>query len=67
MHCSRSRGVVSQQALQVSTPTPKGEVEGDLAGGCLLWRGACSGGCLLWGRGVPAREVPAPGVCGDSP
>ena len=26
-----SRGVVSQHALQVSRPTPKGEVEGDLA------------------------------------
>ena len=35
MHCSRSpgRGVVSQQALQVSRATPRGEVEGDLAGG----------------------------------
>ena len=26
-------GVVSQHALQVSRPTPKGEVKGDLAGG----------------------------------
>ena len=33
MPCSRSlgeEGVVSQHALQVSRPTPKGEVEGDL-------------------------------------
>ena len=29
---SRGGGVVSQHALQVSRPTPKGEVEGDLAG-----------------------------------
>ena len=37
MPCSRSWGggvlVVSQHALQVSRPTPRGEVEGDLAGG----------------------------------
>ena len=35
MPCSRSLmgGVVSQHALQVSRPTPKEEVEGDLAGG----------------------------------
>ena len=31
--CSRSRGVISQHALQVSRPTPSGEVEGDLGGG----------------------------------
>ena len=28
-------GVVSQHTLQVSRPTPRGEVEGDLAGGGL--------------------------------
>ena len=35
MPCSRSRGggVLYQHALQVSRPTPRGEVEGDLAGG----------------------------------
>ena len=38
-----------------SRPTPKGEVEGDLPRGCLLWGGclvpggACSRGCLLRG------------------
>ena len=37
-----------------SRPTAKGEVEGDLARGCLL-----QGGCLL--GGVPALGVPAPG------
>ena len=29
-----------------SRPTAKGEVEGDLARGCLLWGGVCSGGLL---------------------
>ena len=33
MPCSRSPGVVSQHALQVSRPTPRGGVEGDLARG----------------------------------
>ena len=49
-------------------PTLKGEVEGDLAGGCLLWGcllwGACSRGGLLWGllwRGTYSRGVPALG------
>ena len=47
MPCSRSRGVVSQHALQVSRSTPKGEVEGDLVqvhsqGG----RGGCSRGVV---------------------
>ena len=44
-----------------SRPTPKGEVEGDLAGGCV-----CSRGCLIPGGsdpgGMPApRGVSAPG------
>ena len=30
-----------------SRPTPKGEVEGDLPGGCLVL-----GGCLIWGGGA---------------
>ena len=33
MHCSRSRGMVSQHALQISRPTPTGEVEGSGLGG----------------------------------
>ena len=56
MPCSRSLGGVSQHALQVSRPTPKGEVEGDLARGVPV----------LGGGG----EVPAPGGCvgcGDPP
>ena len=37
------QGVVSQHALQVSRPTPKGEVDGV---------GACSRKCLLGGGGL---------------
>ena len=33
MPCSRSQGVVSEHALQVSRPTSKGEVEGSGLGG----------------------------------
>ena len=66
------RGVVSQHALQVSRPTPRGEVEGDLARGVsrptpgggwllqggLLWEVCSQGGCLLQ-RGLLPRG------CGD--
>ena len=51
-------GMVSQHALQVSRPTPKGEVEVSGQGGLLAhtWGGgACRGGCLLRG------------VCGEPP
>ena len=44
----------------VSRPTPRGEVEGDLAGGCLLW-GSCFGGSSLGGPAlgvVPALGPP---------
>ena len=72
MPCSRSGGGVSKHALQVSRPTPKGEVEGDLARrvpapgavpaprGCLFW-GACS-----WG-GACSGGCLLPRVCGDPP
>ena len=69
MPCSRFPGggglvVVSQHALLVTRPTPKGEVEGDLSGGCLLWGGVCSGECLLSvGRGVCSGRVPTPRAC----
>ena len=43
----------------VSRPTPKGKVEGDLPGGCLVLGGALSRGCLI--QGVPAQGVPGPG------
>ena len=52
---SSGRGVVSQHALQVSRPTPKGETEGSIQGGS---PGPHPEGCLL------LRGVPAPGgVC----
>ena len=60
-------GVVSQHALQVSRPTPKGEVEGDLA--MEGSPGPHLGGLPVPG-GVPAPgEVPTPGgvVCGYIP
>ena len=49
-------------------PTPKGEVEGDLAtlGACLGGGSACSGGCLLQG-GACSRGVPARGGVGGDP
>ena len=78
MPCSRSRGgMVSQHALQVSRPTPRGEVEGSGWGG--VSRPTPGGvpaprrGCLLRGvsrptlgedacsRGSAPRGVPAPG------
>ena len=77
--------LVSQHALQVSRPhprgkfsgiwsrpTPKGEVEGDLAGGvcsggCLLQGGACSRGlCLLQGGACSGGCLLQVG-CGDPP
>ena len=50
--------MVSQHALQVSRPTPKGEVEGDLARGVSRPKPA-PGRCLL--HGVPALGGPAVG------
>ena len=45
-----------------SRPTPKGEVEGDLARGVSALGGACSTGCLLWeGLSAPGWGVSAPG------
>ena len=65
MPCSRSRGggvgwLVSQHALQVSRPTPRGEVEGSGQGGSpgphsrgelrsLAWGGGSPGPHPLWG------------------
>ena len=51
-----SGGGVSQHALQVSRPTPKGEVEGSGRGGCLLRGGAYSVG------GLPAMATAAGGT-----
>ena len=79
--CSRSRGgVVSQHALQVSRPTPKGEVEGDLARGGLQSTpkgkvegdlagrspGPHLGVCLLLGGACSRRGACSRG-CGDTP
>ena len=59
--CSRSPGgggVVSKHALQVSRPTPRGEGEGDLAGGApgphprRKLRGICLGGLQAHTQGV---------------
>ena len=70
MPCSRSpgRGVVSQHALQVSRPTPKGKVEGDLAWGGLQAHtqevpalGACSRGVHARGGGDPSMTATAAG------
>ena len=59
MHCSRSprEGVVSQHALQVSRPTPRGEVEGSGQGGSPgpHPRGKLRG--LVWPGGSPGPHV----------
>ena len=52
-----SKGVVSQHTLWVSRPTPKGEIEGDLAGGGSPGphpRGKFRG---IWSRPTPKGEV----------
>ena len=64
MSSSRSWGVVSQHALQVSRPIPKGEVEGDLAGGVSPGphpRGKLRRSGLGRSPGPHLGGVPAPG------
>ena len=63
---SKGWGVVSQHALHISRPTPRGEVEGDLAGGGGESPGPHPRGKLreIWPGGV-SRPTPKGGVEGD--
>ena len=54
-------GVVSQQALQVSRPTPRGTVEGSDWGG--LQAHTQGGSLRVWPGGSAPRGVPAPWGC----
>ena len=68
--CSRSPGrrVVSQHALQVSRPTPKGKLRGLAWGSPGPHQGdACLGGCLLWRGEVWRPPVTATAVGGTHP
>ena len=66
-------GMVSQHALQVSRPTPKGKVEGSgqggSPGGACSWGGVTApGGCLLQGGGgVETPSVMATTASGTLP